>query len=128
MIQKNGIFAVLAGAGVVAVVLMAGLAVNTASGQQTDEIFVPSLPAEEAADDPIDVGEPPASPIEPVSGPITDPDGGPAADSGAPSALPDTGRGPADGSAAGYVAVLSLIAVAGLAVVGASALARTRRV
>jgi hypothetical protein len=131
MIQKSGIIAAITGVGIVAALLMAGLAVNTVSGQPTDaapgDIFVPSLPSDEATEpEPTDVGPPPASPIEPTTDPLTDPSGGPLTADDAPTGLPDAGYGPTE-TLASFVALLSLLAVVGIALLGAGMTANSRR-
>jgi hypothetical protein len=132
MIQKSGIMAAITGVGIVAALLMAGFAVNTVSGQATDgaptdDIFVPSLPSDEATEpEPTDVGPPPASPIEPSTDPLTDPSGGPLAADDAPTGLPDAGYGPTE-TLASFVTLLSLMAVAGIALLGAGMAATNGR-
>jgi hypothetical protein len=127
MIQSNGLLATIAGVSVIAVLLVAGLGVNTVSGQATDAVpeataTVPGLPGDEVtAPEPVDSGPPPASPIEPA-----DPTGGPAAAGEAPTGLPDAGSGPG-GASAGIVTLFVLLAVAAIAILGAGMTSTARR-
>ncbi|MEX2245470.1 MAG: hypothetical protein WEC75_02170 [Dehalococcoidia bacterium] len=123
---KGAALAVLASA-VLSALLVAGLAVDGASGAPTDA-QIPDLGDGLNLDltVPDDTGAapapPPASPIEPPAGTPagTTPTGGDLGDSGAPGALPSAGFGQ-DSSGGTAFSLFLLVGIAGLAMVSAGA-------